>query len=46
MSKHEFLSDDWFTKLQELMAEHGADAPSHQNMVMNLVVTGTPVGRP
>jgi putative sterol carrier protein len=44
VSKHEFLSDGWFTKLQELMDEHGADAPSHQNMVMNLVVTDTPWG--
>lgn len=44
MSKFEFLSDDWFNKLHELLAEHGADAPVHQNMLMNLVVTGTPWG--
>ena len=44
MSKHEFLSDGWFERLQELLTEHGADAPAHQNMVMNLVVTDTPWG--
>ena len=44
MSKHEFLSDDWFEKVHELMAEHGADAPANQSMMMNLVVTGTPWG--
>jgi len=44
VSKHEFLSDGWFERLQELLTEHGADAPAHQNMVMNLVVTDTPWG--
>lgn len=44
MSKHEFLSDGWFDAVTELMAAHGAEAPATQNMVMNLVVTGTPFG--
>ena len=44
MSKHEFLSDGWFDGVTALMAEHGAEAPATQNMVMNLVVTGTPFG--
>ena len=44
MSKHEFLSDDWFTKVHELMAEHGADAPATTNMMLNMVVTDTPWG--
>ena len=44
MAKYAFLSDEWFAEVQKLVAEHGADAPSHQNMVMNLVVTDTPWG--
>jgi len=44
VSKHEFLSDGWFEKVHELMNEHGADAPAHQSMMMNLVVTGTQWG--
>ena len=44
VSKHEFLSDDWFTKVHELMAEHGADAPATTNMMLNMVVTDTPWG--
>ena len=44
MSKHEFLSDEWFTAVTELMDAHGAETPAHQNMVMNLVVTDTPWG--
>ena len=44
MSKHEFLSDEWFAAVVTLMDEHGADAPAHQSMVMNLVVTDSPWG--
>ncbi len=44
MSKLEFLSDDWFTKVHELMTEHGADAPATTNMMLNMVVTDTPWG--
>ncbi len=44
MAKSEFLSDEWFTAVTALMEEHGADAPTTQNMVLNLVVTDTPWG--
>ena len=44
MSKYEFLSDEWFSGVQELLTEHGADAPAHQSMMMNMVVTDTPWG--
>lgn len=44
MTKHEFLSDDWFAIVDRLVEEMGADAPSHADMVMNLVVTDTPFG--
>jgi len=44
VSKLEFLSDDWFTKVHELMTEHGADAPATTNMMLNMVVTDTPWG--
>jgi len=42
VAKHEFLSDGWFDELQRLVAEHGADAPAHAQMKMNLVVIETP----
>ncbi len=42
MAKYEFLSDDWFDELQRLVAEHGADAPAHAQLKMNLVVIETP----
>jgi hypothetical protein len=44
VSKHEFLSDEWFATVRQLMDEHGAEAPAHQNMLMNLVVTDSPWG--
>lgn len=44
MSKSEFLSDEWFEGVAALMAEHGADAPSATNMMLNMVVTDTPWG--
>lgn len=44
MAKHPFLSDEWFTVVEKLVEEHGADAPAHTNVVVNLVVTGTPFG--
>ncbi len=44
MSKHEFLSDEWFSAVTDLMAEHGADAPAHQDMLMNIIVTDSPWG--
>jgi putative sterol carrier protein len=42
VAKYEFLSDGWFDELQRLVAEHGADAPAHAQMKMNLVVIETP----
>ncbi len=44
MAKSEFLSDEWFTAVTALMAEHGADAPATQSMMLNMVVTDTPWG--
>ena len=44
MAKHPFLSDEWFTVVEKLVEEHGADAPAHTNVVVNLVITGTPFG--
>jgi putative sterol carrier protein len=40
--KYPFLSDDWFNAVLALIEKHGNDAPAHQNMRMNLVVTDTP----
>ena len=44
MSKSEFLSDEWFSAVTALMAEHGADAPAATSMMLNMVVTDTPWG--
>jgi hypothetical protein len=44
MSKHLFLSDDWFAIVDRLVEDMGADAPADADMVMNLVVTDTPFG--
>jgi putative sterol carrier protein len=41
-SKHPFLSEDWFTAVAGLIEQHGNEAPAHQAMKMNLVVTETP----
>jgi hypothetical protein len=38
-----FLSPEWFVKVAELVAEHGA-APGQSDVVMNVVVTGDPSG--
>ena len=43
--KHAFLSDEWFTAVGAAIAEHGAAAnPPGPNVLMNLVITGTPFG--
>jgi len=39
--KYPFLSDDWFSAVTALIEQHDAPA-GHQNIKMNLVVTGTP----
>jgi hypothetical protein len=44
VAKHEFLSDDWFEAVEQLVAEHGADAPAGASVMMNLTVTDTPFG--
>ena len=43
--KQAFLSDEWFTAVGAAIAEHGAAAsPPGPNVLMNLVITGTPFG--
>jgi hypothetical protein len=37
--KHEFLSDGWFDAASALIAQHAAEAPPGQNLVMNLEVS-------
>jgi hypothetical protein len=44
VAKHPFLSDEWFAIVEQLVEVHGADAPAHANIVMNLTVTETPFG--
>ncbi len=43
VAKHEFLSDEWFAVVDQLVEEHGADAPG-ADIVLNLVVLETPFG--
>ncbi len=43
MAKYQFLSDEWFAKVDELVGEHGAAAPG-TDILMNLTVTDTPFG--
>jgi putative sterol carrier protein len=43
VATYPFLSDDWFTEVEKLVAEHGNDAPG-ADMMMNLTVTETPFG--
>jgi putative sterol carrier protein len=44
VSKHPFLSDEWFAEVKKLVDEHGADAPAGANVTINLVITDTPFG--
>ena len=44
VAKHEFLSDEWFAIVDQLVAEHGAETPDGADIVMNLVVVDTPFG--
>ncbi len=44
MAKYPFLSDEWFEVVEKLVEEHGADAPAHQNVLVNLTITDTPFG--
>lgn len=45
MATYPFLSDDWFTEVEKLVATLGAEAPANQNVKLNLVVTETPFER-
>jgi hypothetical protein len=43
--KFAFLSDEWFAAVGEAISQHGAAAtPPGPNVLMNLVITGTPFG--
>jgi SCP-2 sterol transfer family len=43
--KQAFLSDEWFTAVGAAIAKHGAAAsPPGPNVLMNLVITGSPFG--
>jgi len=44
VSKHPFLSDEWFAVVEKLVEDHGAEVPAHQNVSVNLVITGSPFG--
>ena len=44
MGKLQFLSDEWFTEVEQLVEKHGADAPPQANVMVNLVITETPFG--
>ena len=44
MAKLQFLSDEWFTEVEQLVEKHGADAPPQANVMVNLVITETPFG--
>jgi SCP-2 sterol transfer family len=44
VAKHQFLSDEWFETVTKLVDEHGTDTPTTQNLMVNLVITGTPFG--
>ena len=44
MAKYAFLSDEWFAVVDQLAAEHGAEAPSGTDVLMNCTITDTPFG--
>jgi SCP-2 sterol transfer family len=44
VAKHPFLSDEWFEIVEQLVEEHGAEAPAAAAITINLTVTGTPFG--
>jgi hypothetical protein len=44
VGKLQFLSDEWFTEVEQLVEKHGADAPPQANVMVNLVITETPFG--
>jgi hypothetical protein len=42
--KYPFLSDEWFSIVDKLVEEHGADTNAHTNVMVNLTITDTPFG--
>ncbi len=42
MPKYQFLSDQWFAAVDQLVEEHGAEAPGTADVILNLTVTDTP----
>jgi SCP-2 sterol transfer family len=44
VTKHAFLSDEWFAVVEKLVEVHGADTPGSIDVVTNVVVTDTPFG--
>jgi hypothetical protein len=44
LTKHAFLSDEWFAIVEKLVEEHGPEAPPGVHLVTNVVVTDSPFG--
>jgi len=44
VAKYQFLADEWFTEVENLVEKFGAEAPPQQNLMVNLVITETPFG--
>jgi putative sterol carrier protein len=44
VAKHPFLSDEWFSAVEKLVEEHGAEAPAQTAILINLTITDTPFG--
>jgi hypothetical protein len=42
--KYPFLSDEWFSIVEKLVEEHGADTNAHASIMVNLTITDTPFG--
>ncbi|MFZ4515855.1 MAG: SCP2 sterol-binding domain-containing protein [Acidimicrobiia bacterium] len=45
MDKHPFLSDDWFTAVEALLADEAFAAPVDAEMMVNVIVDETPFER-
>lgn len=44
VAKHQFLSDEWFAVVEQLVEVHGAEAPPQTSIAVNVTVTDTPFG--
>jgi hypothetical protein len=44
VAQHPFLSDEWFAVVEQLFAQHAADAPAGAAVIVNVTVTDTPFG--